>query len=265
MTADRVPVLMYHRVDRSVDAGDRRYAVSAALFAEQMAWLSDHDWQPCSMAAFAAWHQGEAPLPARSVLITFDDGFSGVHEHVMPELCARGWPATVFLVSSLIGGKDTWMSSEPGPRGRHALLDRHHIAEMSGKGFDFHSHSAGHADLTQLVDHELVAQVAGSRLALQDLLGTAVEHFAYPFGRHDERVRAAVVQAGYELGFSVNPGFNRPRGDGLAVRRLDVTGYDTPARFGRKLTYGSNDGSWAQPWRYWMGRVEARLGKGVRP
>ncbi len=259
--ADRVPVLMYHRVEPTVQAPETSYAVSCSRFAAQLEWLARHDWQPCTLQAFCAWFSGHQPLPARSVLITFDDGFAGLHEHVLPLLAARSWPASVFLVSGLIGQHDTWMAREPGMAVRHPLLGRAQIAEMARAGFEFQSHSSQHADLTTLDDAALREQVVGSRAALQDLLGTPVDFFAYPFGRHDARVRAAVEAAGYRLAFSVDPGFNRPGHERLAVRRLDITGRDSPARFGRKVAMGSNDGSIGQQWRYVAGRICARLGQ----
>lgn len=262
-TADRVPVLMYHRVEPTVSAAEAAYAVSSPLFAAQMDWLARHGWRPCTASGFESWLGGRTALPERSVLITFDDGFAGLHAHVLPVLAARGWPATVFLVSGLIGQHGNWMGREDHAAAPHPLLSREQILEMARAGFDFHSHTSRHPDLTTLDDAALREQLAGSRLALQDLLGTAVDCLAYPFGRNDQRVRAATAAAGYRLAFSVDPGFNRPGQERLMVRRLDITGRDTPARFGRKVTLGSNDGSLGQQWRYLAGRVRARLGQAV--
>ena len=261
--ADRVPVLMYHRVEPAVAPAEVAYGVSRERFAAHLEWLADHGWRPCTLRAFDAWFAGRDSLPERSVLITFDDGFAGLHEHVLPLLAARGWPATVFLVSGLIGRRDTWMSRQRGEMARHALLDRGQIAEMAAAGIEFHSHSVSHLDLTEMDDAALRNQVSGSRAALQDLLGTTVDFFAYPFDRHDERVRGAVQAAGYRLAFSVDPGFNRPAQDAFAVRRLDITGQDTPPRFGRKVALGSNDGSAGAKWRYLVARIGARLGWGA--
>lgn len=267
--ADRVPVLMYHRVEAALAASERRYAVTAALFAAQLDWLAAHGWRPCTLDGFMAWYLDGASLPARSVLITFDDGFAGLHTHVLPQLARRGWPATVFLVSALTGGHEGWLAREQQASGApHALLSASQIAEMAAAGVEFHSHSRHHARLTELDDARLADEVSGSRHELQLLLGRPVAAIAYPYGGVDERVRQAVQQAGYRLGFSVEPGFNRAGGPALAVRRLDITGHDTPARFGRKLTLGTNDGSLAYQLRYVGRRLAARLrpGKGgVRP
>jgi peptidoglycan/xylan/chitin deacetylase (PgdA/CDA1 family) len=260
LSAGRVPVLMYHRVAPSLQAQEWRYAVESARFRAHLDWLAKNGWVAVSLAAFVAWHARGEPLPPRSVLITFDDGFAGLHEHAFPALRALGWPAVVFLVSGLIGGRDTWMSRDRGKQREHALLGVEQIAEMARHNIDFQSHSASHADLTTLDDDALRREVAGSRESLQSLLGTPVEHFAYPFGRYDDRVRAAVQAAGYRMAFSVQPGFNRIGADPLAIRRIDVTGKDSTARFGRKVKFGSNDGGWSVPCRYALSRLAARVG-----
>lgn len=257
--SSRVPVLMYHRIEARIVAAEHRYCVSARQFAAHLDWLEAHGYRPCSIAAFDRWFHGLAPLPPKSVLITFDDGFAGLHAHALPLLAARGWPATVFLVSALIGRSDRWSASEFGVTGSHALLHLAQIAEMARHGIEFQSHSRTHADLSTLDERGLADEVGGSRRELEDMLGTAVDYFAVPYGRFDARVADAVRAAGFRLAFSVNPGFNRPGVEPYAVRRLDVTGRDTMRRFGRMVELGTNDGSLTQQLRYIGRRLAARL------
>lgn len=259
LCAERVPVLMYHRVDEPNDAAERGYCIAPKLFGAHLDWLASADWTPCTLADFGRWQRGEGTLPARSVLITFDDGFAGLHAHVLPRLAARGWPATVFLVSARIGGRDDWATHELRSVGAHALLDAAQITEMAAAGIEFQSHSRHHADLVVLDHAALVDELRGSREELQQLLGRPVEAVAYPYGRTDTRVQLAAREAGYRLGFSVEPGFNRPGGDAMRLRRLDITSHDYSSRFARKVVLGSNDGSLAAQARYLWGRVVARL------
>ncbi|WP_200226038.1 polysaccharide deacetylase family protein [Rubrivivax gelatinosus] len=257
--AERVPVLMYHRVDARGSGAERGYCVTPQEFGAHLDWLAAAGWTPCTLADFGRWQRAQGTLPERSVLITFDDGFAGLHAHVLPLLAARRWPATVFLVSARIGGRDDWATREFRSVGAHALLDAAQIAEMAAQGIEFHSHTRSHADLMALDDAALAAQLRGSRDELEQLLGRRVDAVAYPYGRTDARVQEAARAAGYRLGFSVEPGFNRPGGDALRLRRLDITGHDVGARFGRKLTLGSNDGSFAAQARYVLGRIAARF------
>ncbi|MGB5340370.1 MAG: polysaccharide deacetylase family protein, partial [Gammaproteobacteria bacterium] len=74
--------------------------------------LAAHGRQACSLEDFFLWLAGDKELPEGSFLLTFDDGFRGVYEHAAPVLQHLGWPATVFLVSRLIGGQDVWCQTE---------------------------------------------------------------------------------------------------------------------------------------------------------
>lgn len=260
MNAERIPVLMYHRVGDAHNDWERKYCVDAARFAEHMHILKASGWQAVSIGDFFGWLNGGAHLPDKSFLLTFDDGFLGVHQHAAPVLAAIGWPATVFLVSKLIGKRDTWCETHNPSGVTYPLMDATHIRELRTQGFSFHSHTRLHKDLPTLEDDALRDQLAGSRNDLQILLGETVDYLAYPYGHYDERVLNAAQEAGYSAAFSVQPGFNRRNIDRFRLRRLDVFGTDSAAALRRKITLGSNDGSLSHSLRYGARRVLSRLG-----
>lgn len=261
--AQRIPVLMYHGVGDAHNDWERRYCVPCKRFAGHMHRLAAEGMRACSLEDFSAWMAGDRQLPEGSFLLTFDDGFLGVFEHASPVLRDLGWPATVFLVSGLIGERNEWCRTENPSGVTHPLLAITHIKTMRREGFAFQSHTRHHPDLMTLSEQELTNELAGSRRDLEDLLGEPVSYLAYPYGRFDQRVLEAVRQAGYQAAFSTQPGFNRAGGDLFRVRRLDVFGTDTAPMLARKIFFGSNDGSLRQAVRYYSSRLMGRFGKGV--
>ncbi|MDP1681767.1 MAG: polysaccharide deacetylase family protein [Burkholderiales bacterium] len=262
MNVERIPVLMYHRVGDAHNGWERKYCVSPQRFADQMRMLARTGWKSIPIDAFFAWLDGSVELPEQSFLLTFDDGFLGVHEHAAPVLTALGWPATVFLVSQLIGQRDAWCEAHNPSGNTYPLMDASHIRELRACGFSFHSHTRSHADLPTLDDRALHDQLAGGRDDLQTLLGEAVDYLAYPYGRYDDRVLRAAQAAGYRAAFSVQPGFNRRDVDPFRLRRLDVFGTDSAAVLHRKITLGSNDGSFKAGVEYFLKQLQCRLGLG---
>jgi peptidoglycan/xylan/chitin deacetylase (PgdA/CDA1 family) len=251
---------MYHRVGRAETSAERRYCVSPTRFREHMHALRDAGYQAISLPAFVAWTRGESTLPERSLLITFDDGFMGVHDDAAPLIESLGWSATMFLVSALIGGTDTWATNEAQPRRRaHPLLGWPEIHAMRRSGWSFGSHSRTHADLPTLADDQLEDQLAGSRAELEGGLEQTIDTLAYPYGRFDSRVAQAAAAAGYTMAFSTRSGFNRPLQDPFAVRRIDVAGTDTAGELLRKVRLGMNDVSMASLARYYASRLLQRL------
>jgi peptidoglycan/xylan/chitin deacetylase (PgdA/CDA1 family) len=255
---------MYHGIDSVRDRGDLHLFVSPDLFDRQLDWLASRGYVPCSLAQFIDWFAHGGWLPPQSVLITFDDGYAGLHQHALPSLRRLDWPAAVFLVSALLGQHDRWNSRNAKSAGGRELLSRSQVLEMVSCGIDFHSHSRTHADLTTLDAPRLQDEVAGSRRELEDLLGRPVECFAYPYGRMSEEVQRAVKSAGYRFAFSVRSGFNRAGDEPLTIRRLDIAGCDTPARFGHKVSMGTNDASLGARLRYLGHRLASAGSVGVR-
>lgn len=84
-------VVTYHRVgppDQPVPG------LAPDVFAEEMRWLKDH----CRLIApedLRAEAERERERPA--VLVTFDDGYRGFHDHAFPVLRALDIPCVVFL------------------------------------------------------------------------------------------------------------------------------------------------------------------------
>ena len=259
--ADRVLVLMYHRVGEAANDWEARYCVSPRGFEAHMRALAANGYRAVPERALVDWLHGGPPLPQGAFVLTFDDGFRGVREHALPVLESLGWPFTVFLVSDLLGGDDVWTRhSNPGGTS-HPLLNASEILDMQRRGCSFHSHTRSHASLPTLDDAALSEQLAGSRSALSALLGRDVDFLAYPFGHRDERVDAAARAAGYRAAFSVQPGFNRRDVDPFRIRRLDVFGTDTPAMLMRKMRLGSNDGRLCSAMGYYWKRVAVRLNR----
>lgn len=137
----------------------------------------------------------------RSVVLTFDDGCRCFAEHALPELRARGMTATVFAVSGELGGENSW-DRGAGER-RERLMSADELREIAGQGIEVGSHGRKHLDLTACSPDELEAETAGSRGDLEAALGRPAVTFSYPYGRWNERARAAVRAAGYEAAVAI--------------------------------------------------------------
>ena len=74
---------------------------------------------------------------------------------------------------------------------------------------------------------------------LEDLLGSEVSCFAYPWGIADMRVRAAVARAGYKVAMTAEGGLNFSE-DALALKRINVGEVDTLPEIIYKLATGKD-------------------------
>ena len=181
-----VPVLMYHNIlpHRSGEsAAQRRYSVEPDAFARQMAWLRERGYEPVSLDQLAAHLRSGAPLPAKPVVLTFDDGWESQHRHALPVLDKFGFKAVFFVTTGYLDHR--------------MFMSRAQVRELADRGMTVGAHTRTHPFLTRVSDALLRDEVAGGKSALEEILGRTVDDFAYPFGDLNGRVVAAVKAAGY--------------------------------------------------------------------
>jgi len=103
----QIPVLCFHDIGTpsSVAGSVDYYNVTLANFTAEMAWLSKEGYATITPAQYTAWLAGKAEtLPARPVLITFDDAFTNDFTQATPVLQKYGFHATAFIVTGYANG-----------------------------------------------------------------------------------------------------------------------------------------------------------------
>lgn len=120
-----------------------------------------------------------------------------------------------------------WDDGEARALADRALMSWEDVRTLRRQGMGIGSHTDSHRILLTLPPEPLVAELSGSRAALEQLLGEPVTTIAYPVGRAIAQVvpvRQAVAAAGYELGFTTRSGVNRlsAADDPLDLERISV-------------------------------------------
>jgi peptidoglycan/xylan/chitin deacetylase (PgdA/CDA1 family) len=231
-----LPVLMYHHVGSPPPgAGIRKLWVSARDFRSQMLALLRRGCTPLLFSEL------DKALPARPVLVTFDDGYADNIEEAFPVLRETRVKANIFLVHDAVGRHNLW--EDPGLLPWQRMLGWDQILAMQDSGLvEFGSHGMSHRDLARLSLEEVRWEAEESKRRLEARLGRPVAAFSYPFGSgaFDARVRSAVRGAGYRWDFSIRQGISPwpwdP--DSGPLRRILVRGDDTSLDLRLNLTRG---------------------------
>jgi peptidoglycan/xylan/chitin deacetylase (PgdA/CDA1 family) len=164
------------------------------------------------------------PPEEPTVAITFDDGWITNLGATFPELARRGWPATVFIPTALVG--------------RRPFLTVEELAHLGASGIELGNHSHSHPDFAATPDAQLAAELEEGSRRIAEWTGRRPEHFCYPFGRFSPAARDVVAAAGFRGACASLPGRNPPGTDPFLLHRLVIDPRETTRRFRVRLAGG---------------------------
>jgi peptidoglycan/xylan/chitin deacetylase (PgdA/CDA1 family) len=218
----RVPILMYHEVTPTPVERYRKYTVTPAELAAQLAWLRSRRYTAVDLDAVRAAFLGERALPVRPIVITFDDGSRDCLDHAVPALLAHGFTATFFIVGGLVGSTTRGLPAEVGFEIPTAGWPTLRAAEREGMRCE--AHSVSHPRLARVDDDQARDELVRGRAVLEQGLGHAVRHLAYPFGSHSPRTRELAREAGYLTACTTHEALASRGDDLLALPRVPILG-----------------------------------------
>jgi peptidoglycan/xylan/chitin deacetylase (PgdA/CDA1 family) len=220
---DRVPALVYHRFlpREKVDAGEianhePTYVSYDTAFAEQMAYLHREGYVTIPLDDFVGFQKGKASLPAKPILLTFDDGFMSVYRYAFPILKRYGMKATVFV------------TPDPDSENfkKHAAVDSpltpEQMREMSDYGIAIESHGMTHRYLTEMEPELARWELEESKRVLEGVVQKPVQFLAIPSGAYNRTVKRLAKEAGYRAVFGMMKGSNHTGSDRYALRRMVI-------------------------------------------
>jgi peptidoglycan/xylan/chitin deacetylase (PgdA/CDA1 family) len=189
-------VLMYHSV-APYHEDPYQVTVSPHRFELQMRWLDRRGLRGASMRELlAARRRGcEAGL----VGLTFDDGYDDFLHYALPVLIRHGFTATAFVIAGRLGGVNAWDARGP----RKVLMTASQVREAAAAGIEIGSHGLRHVTLNDTSDLALIREQRVSRDILQDVTGTEIGGFCYPYGHLNRRVLDGAQGAGYDYGCAI--------------------------------------------------------------
>jgi peptidoglycan/xylan/chitin deacetylase (PgdA/CDA1 family) len=191
-----IPILMYHQVAEIPKKLDPLgLAVPPSQFEQQMSYLARNGYRCLTLPEAVRYFRRGGHAPARSFVLTFDDGYQDVLSRACPILEIFGFTATVFLVAGCMGYASNWWGQEGACSG--LLLSWAEARDLARRGYILGSHTLSHPFLNLLDDQSAFEEIRNSRVLLQDQLDTQVDFFSYPFSETDTRIEGLVESAGY--------------------------------------------------------------------
>lgn len=215
-------VLVFHRVTDEIP--EDGLTIRCARF-RSLCRMLERSFRVVPLAEIFRLVSAGAPLPPRTLAITFDDCYRD-NLPAAQVLADCSLPATFFLPTAYIGTDHVFPWDRRLPRLPNLTWED--VGAMRRLGFEIGSHTVTHADLGTVSAEKARREIMESKAILEDRLGTRVRWFAYPFGgaRNFRAEWLPLVQeAGYEGCVSAHGGFIYRGAASKVLPRECVTGF----------------------------------------
>ncbi|NLZ69846.1 MAG: polysaccharide deacetylase family protein [Clostridiaceae bacterium] len=177
---ETIPILMYFSVS---DEEENAAYLSPQHFSEHLECFAERGITTISMRELYDHWENDCPLPAKPLVLTFNDGFHSAYTNALPALTAKGCKATFYLTVEAL--------DEPG------YLTTDMVREMLQAGMEIGSRGMANTTLENLSQKLLIYHIKDSKKELEQLFGCPVTTFCYPGGRFSDATVAEVGRAGY--------------------------------------------------------------------
>ena len=227
-----VVILEYHHVSDDVGEDGWAYTVPPADFAQQLDYLQAEGYTTITMQDFMRARKGKQELPAKPVILTFDDGYEDNYTTLLPMLEQRHMNGTVYMVTNSIG--------------RKGYLSWNQLRDMQNRGIELGSHTANHQPLTSLDREKQAEEMKLSKLLMEWNGLKTVFSFSYPNGAYDEELPELLRKNEYLAAVTGDAGLNNMQTDPYLLQRVNIP----RPRFGL----------WEFKLRLWKAELMTRLG-----
>ena len=171
MARPEVPVLCYHQIREwrgNESRGVKDMVVPPAAFKSQLQLLADSGYQTVLPDDLYAYLTTGKPLPAKPIMLTYDDSDLDQYKIAAPEMKKHGFRGVFFIMTVSLG--------------RSIYMNRAQVKELSDEGHVIASHTWDHKNVKKYTEADWETQIVKPARQLEEITGKPVQYFAYPFG-----------------------------------------------------------------------------------
>lgn len=204
-----LPIIMYHQLTKS-ESRAGKYVLTVEQLERDLGYLKSRGYKSVTVNQLLDFMQGDAELPDKAIMITFDDGCETLYTYALPLLEKYGFNAVGFVVGSLAD--------------RYTELDDHNlnyscltwnqikelceggIIDIQSHSYDLHKNTAERSGAKKKKSEtfEQYREFLSEDLSVmkEKMLfntGKAPVAFAYPFGSYSEESAGILKEYGIKI------------------------------------------------------------------
>ena len=229
-TGVAVPIVMYHSL---LPAGNSDYVIDPALFEQDLQYLQQRGYTTVTVADLIAYADEGTPLPAKPIMLTFDDGYYNNYLYAHPLLQQYGMRAVLSPIGAVSAFYSANADEQDHPRYSHVTWAQ--LREMVDSGaweIQNHSYDLHHNDQNrkgaaknkgesdQAYARVLTADLTEAQETLAAQVGVIPTAFTYPFGAYSGASQAVLEGLGLRASLSCEEKVSRITRDPATLWRL---------------------------------------------
>jgi len=190
------------------------------------------------------------PLPSRSIVVTFDDGYASNYA-LRETFRATGVTPSIFVCTGIVGtSRAFWFRHAADVEALKRLPDSERLAALEAEHFspdaeqeprealsdaeirdllavaDIQPHTMSHPILPRCADDRAQEEIAGGKRELEGRFGVDVYALAYPNGDYTERETEVARSAGYRCALAVGGRTNSATTSMFSLQRIAIDDRD---------------------------------------
>lgn len=240
---NKLLVLEYHSI--STNGFEDQITITKEKFISHLDYLRDNGYQTMWLSEVGQYQNAKKPLPPKTVVLTFDDGYKNNYTELFPLLKEYGMKATVFMVLGRIGQNIDW----PGQYVNNTmeLMTKDQLVEI-GSQIEIAHHTFKHDNYTKISFEAIDEDLKKSNKVIADENLNVFPALAYTFGRYyrkkdekQEKLFALLQKNGIRYAFRIGNRINKfPLKSFYDIQRTDIRGTDSFDDFKKKVRFGRN-------------------------
>jgi peptidoglycan/xylan/chitin deacetylase (PgdA/CDA1 family) len=213
LSKKQIPVLCYHQIREWRPTDSKRakdYIVPVEIFKAQLKMLADSGYHTILPDQLFSYLTQGTPLPAKPVMLTYDDTDLGQYTVAFPEMQKYQFKGLYFIMTVSLN--------------RPNYMSKLQVKELSDAGNVIGSHTWDHHNVKQYQGKDWEIQIDKPTKQLEAITGKPIRYFAYPFGLWNEQAIPELKKRNFVAAFQLIT--KRDEQNPLyTIRRIIVPGY----------------------------------------
>lgn len=219
-----MPFIMYHRfIKDDSEKGVHGTYMRVDMFEKHLKLIKRMGYETITFKDLAEKGFIHRLTPGKKfIMITVDDGYLDNYELLLPLLQKHNMKAVIYIVTG--ENHNRWDVEDPkNPEKKVRLMDSQQLKLLIESGHvELGGHTMTHPKLDQLSTEQQWHEIMENKRQLEEITGSPLLSFAYPYGIFNDKSIELVKQAGYQFAVATNSGPLAAHEEPFIIRRIGI-------------------------------------------